>query len=144
MKADRLSGLVVVLAGLGLAAASFATDVLPDQPTLSARFFPLLLSVVFVACGLALVLRSASGSLSEIAAPLFQPRVLVIAGAFLLYATTFRYLDFRLGTWAFVLVALWALGGRRPWEPLVLPLAVSVAVYLVFRYGFLVILPTWI
>ena len=144
MKADRLSGIVVVMAGLGLVAASFATDVLPDQPTLSARFFPLLLSVVLVACGLILALRPASGLLSEIAAPLFQPRVLLIAGAFLLYATTFRYIDFRLGTWAFVLVAQWALGGRKPWELLLVPLAVSATVYLVFRYGFLVILPTWI
>lgn len=144
MKADRLSGLVVVLAGLGLAAASFATDVLPDQPTLSARFFPLLLSVVLVACGLILTLRPALASLTETAAPLFQPRVLVIAGAFLLYATTFRYVDFRVGTWAFVLLAQWALGGRKPWELLLVPLAVSATVYLVFRYGFLVILPTWI
>ena len=68
---------------------------------------------------------------------------MLIAALFLLYCLTFRYVDFRLGTWAFTLVSLWILGSRKPVELVLIPVAVSATVYAVFRYAFTVLLPTW-
>lgn len=143
MKADRLAGVVTAVAGLGLAAASAGLDILASQPTLSARFFPYLLAGVLVLCGLALAVRPGERLLSEVVAQVLVRRGLAFAGLLLVYALTFRYVDFRFGTWAFVLAAMWVLGSRSRLELLILPLAVSAATYVLFRYGFVVLLPTW-
>jgi putative tricarboxylic transport membrane protein len=76
----------------------------------------------------------------------FFPFVLaaIFAALFLSYALTFRFVDFRFGTWAFVLVSMWILGSRKWIELLILPLAVSAATYWLFRHGFTVMLPVWI
>ena len=143
MKADRLAGVVTALAGLGLAAASAGLDILASQPTLSARFFPYLLAGVLVICGLALVARPGERLLNEVVGQLLVRQGLAFAGLLLVYALTFRTIDFRFGTWAFVLAAMWVLGSRSRLELLILPLAVSAATYALFRYGFVVLLPTW-
>ena len=143
MKADRIAGAFLLIAGCGVALASAAIDVLPDQPTLSARFFPYLLSLALVFGGGFLMARPGARPLAEVLAAVLAPRGLMVAAVFLLYTVTFRYVDFRLGTWGFVLASMWFLGARRPWELIVVPIVVSAAVYLTFRYGFLVLLPTW-
>jgi len=143
MKADRLAGIVTAAAGLALAAATTRIDILAGQPTLSARFFPYLLAIVLVAGGLTLALRPGGTPLAVVIERLLARRGLLFAALFLVYALTFRYLDFRLGTWAFVLAAMWVLGSRRWLELAVLPPVVAFATYLLFRYGFTVLLPVW-
>jgi len=91
-----------------------------------------------------LALRPGDLGTVDALAGLMRRRGLLIAALFLLYCLTFRYVDFRLGTWAFTILALWFLGSRKPLELILIPVAVSAAVYAVFRYGFTVLLPTWI
>lgn len=143
MNADRTAGIVTTAAGLALAAATAQIDILASQPTLSARFFPYVLSVVLLAGGLFLVLRPGETPLSEVADRLLNARGLAFAAAFLIYAFSFRYVDFRLGTWSFTLVAMWILGSRNWLELLILPLTISLATYMLFRHGFTVMLPVW-
>ena len=144
MKADRIAGVVATIAGLSLAVASMRIDVLANQPTLSARFFPYILAAVLCAGGLLLALKPGDASLDSVVDKLLARRGIIFAALFLVYALTFRFVDFRLGTWIFVLVAMWLLGSRKWIELLVLPLAIAVATYLLFRYGFTVLLPVWI
>ena len=143
MRADRAVGLAVAASGLGLGWAALGVETLAQQTTLSARFFPLVLAAVLLAAGLGIAVRPGDRGLVEVVAPICSPRVLAFGGAFLLYALTFRYVDFRLGTALFMGVALWSLGSRRPVELIGLPVAVAIGVWAVFRHGFAVLLPVW-
>ncbi len=143
MKADRIAGLVSVAAGLGLGAAAAQLDILANQPTLSARFFPYVLAAVLCLGGLALAIKPGDTSLRQVVDGLLARRGLAFAAALLVYALAFRFIDFRLGTWAFVLIAMWVLGSRRWLELVLVPVAVSAVTYVVFRHGFTVLLPVW-
>jgi putative tricarboxylic transport membrane protein len=143
MRADRFAGIASVIAGLGVAAASADIDILATQPTLSARFVPYLLATVLVAGGVILAVRPADRPLSDVVGALFAWRGLAFAAVFLAYTLTFRFIDFRLGTWLFVLAAMWIVGARKWVELTVVPPAVSLTIYVLFRHGFSVLLPTW-
>ncbi len=143
-RADRIVGLAVVALGLALALLVAGIEINERQSTLSARFFPGLLAGALVLLGGLLALRPGDLGTSEALAGIMRRRGLLIAALFLLYCLTFRYVDFRLGTWAFTILSLWILGSRKPLELALIPVAVSAAVYAVFRYGFTVLLPTWI
>jgi len=143
-RADRIVGLAVVALGLVLALLVAGIEINERQSTLSARFFPGLLAGALVLLGGLLALRPGELGTADALSGLMRRRGLLIAALFLLYCLTFRYVDFRLGTWAFTILALWILGSRRPLELALIPVAVSAAVYAVFRYGFTVLLPTWI
>lgn len=143
-RADRIVGLAVVALGLALALLVAGIEINERQSTLSARFFPGLLAGALVVLGGLLALRPGDLGTVDALAGLMRRRGLLIAALFLLYCLTFRYVDFRLGTWAFTILALWILGSRKPLELILIPVAVSAAVYVVFRYGFTVLLPTWI
>ncbi len=123
--------------------ASTAIEILPNQPTLSARFLPYLLSGALIGGGFLLWARPDNRPLVDVAGELFARRGVLVAIVFVLYAVTFRHVDFRLGTWAFVLFTMWVLGARRPAELVLVPIVVSAVVYVSFRYGFTVLLPTW-
>ena len=143
-RADRIVGLTVVALGLGLAALVAGIEINERQSTLSARFFPGLLAGALVLLGGLLALRPGGLGTAEVLAGLMRRRGLLMAALFLLYCLTFRYVDFRFGAWAFTILSLWLLGSRRPLELVLIPVAVSATVYAVFRYGFTVLLPTWI
>lgn len=142
VKADRIAGIVVCLFGAAVAVAASHIDVLPAN-TLSARFFPYLVAACLLLGGVMLALRPGSAPLSEVMIQLLDRRALSFGALFLVYTLTFRYIDFRVGTWLFVLASLWILGSRRPLELVLVPVAVSGLVYLQFRHGFTVMLPTW-
>jgi len=142
VKADRVAGVVICLFGAVVAMATSRIDILPGN-TLSARFFPYLISACLILGGVMVALRPGPVSLSEVMDQLLNRRALSFGALFLVYALTFRYVDFRVGTWLFVLASLWILGSRKPLELVLLPVAVSGLVYLQFRHGFTVMLPTW-
>jgi putative tricarboxylic transport membrane protein len=143
LPADRLAGLLSIFGGLALGVGSWFIDINPNQLTLSARFFPGLLAGLLVVLGVLLALAPGPRPLGEVWAGIADRRAVLFAAALLIYFLTFRHVDFRLGTWLFMLVAMWLLGARRVWELLVIPTATALLVYVTFRYGFIVLLPTW-
>ena len=143
MASDRVAGVLVALFGLTLAAFSASIAILPEEPSLSARFFPYLLSGVLTMAGLALLLRPGQRRIQETLRALTAKRSVRFALLFIIYATAFRYVDFRLSTWAFTLAAMLILGARSRIELVVLPFAVATVTYYVFRHGFTVLLPSW-
>jgi putative tricarboxylic transport membrane protein len=138
-----MAGIATVMAGAGLALASLAIETAPAETGLSARFFPLLLSVALVLLGGGLAIHGGQRELSQALAQLLVPRALVLAGLLLVYFLGFPYIDFRLSTWLFMLTAMVVLGSRRPVELVAVPVGVSLGVYLLFRHGFSVLLPVW-
>jgi len=143
MRADRIAGGGVLFAGLRLFVAVTQIDILDSQPTLSARFFPFALSLILAMGGLWLLVKPGETKLNEVVQKLLAGKGVAFAAVFLLYALTFRYVDFRFGTWAFVILTMWILGSRKWMELVILPVCVSLITFLIFRYGFTVLLPTW-
>lgn len=142
-RADGVLGLAAILLGGGLFLLSFGIAVNPGAQTLSARFFPQLLAGGLVGFGALLALRPGARTARQAATGLLVRRALLLAAAIAAYFLLFRSLDFRLGAFLFTLAAMWILGSRRWAELVLVPLAVSLGTYLVFRYGFTVLLPTW-
>lgn len=143
MKADRVAGLVICLVGVAGIVATAGVDTIAGQNTLSARFFPYLLTGALAVGGAILLLAPSPQPFGAVVARLLDGRGLAFAVLFVVYATSFRYLDFRLGTTAFVLAAMVVLGERRPLVLLLTPVLVAAVAYLLFRHGFTVLLPTW-
>ena len=143
MRADRVAGIVTIVAGALVALASTSIATVQSDATLSARFFPYLLSAVLVIAGAVLLAFPGSTSLGEVARRLLSQSALLFGIAFLIYALVFPYVDYRLSTWLFMFAVMWLLGSRRVVELLVVPTAVSLLTFYLFRYGFTVLLPTW-
>ena len=144
MRADRATGLVLIALGLTMGLVSTAIPVSTTQQlAVSARFFPYLLCGAMVAFGLGFVFLPGEKRLRDVLRSIFVRQAIVLAGLIFLYLVTFRHVDFRFGAWAFMVATMWSLGSRKPLELILIPLAISGGVYLVFRYGFLVLLPTW-
>ncbi|WP_162913337.1 tripartite tricarboxylate transporter TctB family protein [Rhodospirillaceae bacterium SYSU D60014] len=143
MRADRATGIATVAAGIGLGLASLQIETLV-APGLSARFFPLLLSLALIGLGAVLAIRPGERTAGDALRQMLARRAVLLAGLLLLYFLSFPYVDFRVGTWLFMLLAMMLLGSRRPLELAAVPIAVSFGVYFLFRYGFTVLLPVWI
>ncbi len=143
MKADRALGIATIVGAALVVFASSNLQVLQGTGTLSARFFPYLLAVALAGGGLVLIAAPGDAPLRKVVQSILTPSTLLVAAAFAVYAFTFRYVDFRLSTWLFVLITMWVLGARKPLELIVTPLAVSLVTFYLFRYGFTVLLPTW-
>jgi putative tricarboxylic transport membrane protein len=143
VKADRIAGIVVFVAGLLVVLATANVDVLAGQATLSARFFPYIIAATLTLGGLLLASRPGDTPLPEVVGRLLDRRGLLFAALFVVYALTFRVVDFRFSTWLFVLLAMWVLGSRRWLELVLMPVLVAALAYMLFRHGFTVMLPTW-
>lgn len=142
-RADGVLGLAALAAALLLFFLSADIPVNPGMQTLSARFFPRLLALALGFAGLAQLLAPGPRSAAEAFGNLLERRRLLFAAALAVYFLGFRHIDFRLATFAFMLVAMWLFGARRPMELFAIPLVVSALVYVLFRYGFTVLLPIW-
>jgi putative tricarboxylic transport membrane protein len=141
--ADRVIGLVIVAGGVGLAAFITGIEINKLQSSLSARFFPSILAGALIIFGAGLALRPGDARTKDVLSAISSHRGLLISGIFLAYCLAFPIIDFRLGTWLFTLASLWILGSRSWIELLVIPIAVSGIVFVIFRFGFTVLLPTW-
>ena len=144
IKSDQAVGIAVAVFGISLAMWTSQVDILDNQPTLSARFYPYLLAAIFIMTGLFLAVRPVETYLRDTIRKLLSVNAILFASLFLLYALTFRYVDFRVGTWGFMFISMWILGSRNWIELMGLPLFVSAGIYSLFRYGFTVMVPTWI
>ena len=143
-RSDRIFGIFIILFALLLGWLSYTIEFNPLQFTLSARFFPLLLAGVLFFLGLAMILKPRPTPLKSSVDKVLNPKWLALGLLIAMYFMSFRYLDFRLGAWLFMLLSMRLLGSKKFWELAVIPVVVSLFVYLLFRHGFTVLLPVWI
>lgn len=143
MRSDRAVGLVLAGLGLALLIASRQLPVVPGYGLVDSRFVPTCLALIILGGGILLAVLPGQRDLRTTLRELLQTRALLLALAFLLYAGSFRYVDFRLGTAVFVFATMLIMGARRPLELLITPVVVALTVFAIFRYGFTVLLPTW-
>jgi putative tricarboxylic transport membrane protein len=139
---DRLLGCLAVISGLVVWLASGGIDAPPDSHTLSPRFFPRLLGAVLAALGAMLLLFGRGHPLRDIAGKISRPRNYLLVGTTLLYALLFGHADYRVLSPAYMASALWILGMREPGRIAFISVCAPAALYLLFRYGFTVLLPS--
>lgn len=139
---DRLLGCIVISISLVAGIGCFAIDVPPATTQLSPRFFPLLLTSFLAIFGFALIIRNAGRPLPAVAATVCNAKSFVLVLLVLVYTSTFGLIDYRLATFLFLTASLALLRATRK-ELLLFPLAATCCVYLLFRYGFMVLLPVW-
>lgn len=128
--------------GVALGILSLFIEISPQQTTLSARFFPLLIAFVFAACGAGIFMRGWRTERQPMPF-LFTSKMLGMAALMVAYFLTFPIMDFRFSSWVMVLAGMWVLGNRNPRQLIVVPIVISIAIWLVFRYLFSVVLPVW-
>lgn len=143
-RADVVLGLLLVAVAAVFAYAASQVVVNREVHTLSARFFPFLLSSLLAVLGAWIAVRPGPQKFAEVMGALLQSRRLWLAALIALYFLTFRYVDFRIGTALFMSAGMWTLGARKPLELVLVPVLMATAVFIIFRYGFLILLPIWI
>ena len=144
LRSDHILGGIAIAAGVFLLASSFSIPTSPFVTTLSARFFPRAIAVAMIVLGLVLAFRARPTAAAEALRPLASPRLLGMVAAVAVYFLFFRQIDFRLGTGVFLFVAMWLMGARRPAELILVPVLGAILMWITFRFGFQILLPTWI
>ncbi|HEX6143105.1 MAG TPA: tripartite tricarboxylate transporter TctB family protein [Geminicoccaceae bacterium] len=139
---DTIAGAALIAAAGAVALLSLQVGRGPAMNTLPANFFPLLCAGGLALAGAALLvsaLRSSAAPLPRI----LEARVVGVGLLMVLYFGTFEYMDFRLGAWLFSLLSMLVMGNRSIPQLIIVPLAVSLGIYVTFRHLFTILLPVW-
>lgn len=115
----------------------FLSSALPEASTgLSAGFFPRLLFVCLLLCGIGIAFQGWKRSI-KIPIPKFNwKKVLPIILMILLYSNLLEYLHFRLSTFLFMMVSMYILGLRKPLSLGAISVIVTATIYFLFAYVF--------
>jgi hypothetical protein len=152
-KADFITSIVMIFAGLVILAVTFSFPRFPEWGGIYSNpgFTPFLLVLTLVAMNVYLLRRSLKGGGSQV--PLtgemvrkflqetLVKRYLVCLGLFVLYYLLLGRIPFIVDTALYLFLSILIFGGSRWFMALVVSLATSIAVYLVFLRIFLVPLP---
>ncbi|MGE3642953.1 MAG: tripartite tricarboxylate transporter TctB family protein [Beijerinckiaceae bacterium] len=140
---DIVTAAILIAIGAAMYALSNNIYVTPSISTFSPRFFPKLASVCIVLCGIGVLVGGLLAERKEMPF-LFNKTNLIVAALFLIYFLSFEQVDFRAGSWALILACMYVLGCRSKLQLAIVPVVTATAIYLVFTYGFEVVLPQWI
>lgn len=140
---DVVSGAALIVVGAATLALSLDISRGPDTLNLPPNFVPLLCSGGIILAGLIVLARSLFSEARELPVVL-NGRIAAVALALGLYYWFFEQIDFRLGSWVFVLATMFIMGCRSWKQLLITPIAVSGGIFLIFRYLFEILLPTWV
>jgi putative tricarboxylic transport membrane protein len=143
---DLIAALVLLgfTAGFGLLTLRLPDRGLPNTP--GPAFFPGLITLALAILTIALLVRSLRGIAVEPAAlpGAIATRGWIALGAFVVYLIAMPTLGFLIASVPFFAVLTWAYGERRIAIVAVTSVAVPVALLLVFRSGFQILLPSGI
>ena len=152
-KADFITSIVMILAGIFILVATLYFPRFPEWGGIYSNpgFTSFLLVLTLVSMNLYLLFRSLKGGGSqvrltgEMVRRFFQAmlvkRYLICLGLFILYYLLLGRIPFIVDTALYLFLSIMIFGGNRWFMALVISLATSVAVYLVFLRIFLVPLP---
>lgn len=108
---------------------------------LSAAFYPSLLFIVMLLCGIALIYQGMKRQ-EKIAFPAFNwGRLLPLAAALSVYVILLEFIGFILSTIIFVISAMYIFGERRKKFLLTVPFITAIVVYYLFSKAFMIVLP---
>lgn len=118
----------------------------------SAGSFPMAAAATMLICSLMVVMQTvraqpaAAGAGESLPAHFMRriapPVLLWLTAAIVVYMLTLERVGFIVGSYLFLIVSMWILGGRRIWLNLVVSALVLAAIYVVFQTAFSVVLPS--
>lgn len=141
------SGLGIIAIGAGSGVTFFVNIArIPGEPGIPPGGLPYALGVVLILLGVLLIWVSQKHICRE---PLFTDtwrqiktgHDLPLSCLVLVYFTVFQYVPFVLGSIAFMVLGMRILGLKRWPKVFAIAVSSSLTLYILFRYGFLVILP---
>lgn len=151
---QRLPGervFVVALVGFSLFMLWSSYGISGFKSLTSAGMFPMLASAVMVGCMLVVVVQTlrseaephaeGEGAVGHFFRRVAPPVVLVSSLVIAAYMFALEWLGFLVGSYLFLVVAMWVLGSRRLMANLVVSAVVLAAIYAIFQTAFSVILP---
>lgn len=139
---DIASGAALILFGAVATWLSLDISRGPDPNGVAPNFVPLLCSGGIIVAGVVILVRgvlAAEGPLPKV-----LDRGSAGVGALIgLYYWFFEQIDFRLGTWVFITGVMLVMGCRSLRRLALVPVLGTAVIYLIFRYLFEILLPTW-
>lgn len=138
---NRLLGCITLVVGVAVWLAAGSIQMPPDSHTLSPQFFPKLLAAALVLLGAALAARGDGQSFEAVCSKMRHPRNICLAACTLAFTVAFGHIDYRLLCPVYIAAVLWILGRRKPKDIILISLSATTILYLLFRYGFMVLLP---
>ncbi len=139
-------GAVTILMGSAVALLSASLDAMPGEPDISPGGFPQGLGVILIILGAILIWQSQKQtgkgpSLAEVWKQIRGGHSLPLSFLVIVYFTLFQYTPFLLSSTIFMALAMLVLGAKAGLKLLFVSLVTSGFLFLLFRYGFSVILP---
>lgn len=117
----------------------------------SAGSFPMAAAATMLVCSLVVVVQTAPAPMAAAEAGESLPRhfvrriappvLLWTTAAIVAYMLTLERVGFIVGSYLFLIVSMWILGGRRIWLNLLVSALVLAAIYVIFQTAFSVVLP---
>lgn len=141
LQSNRLLGGIAALVGAVVWLTAGGIQMPLDSQTLSPQFFPKLLAAGLVILGSLLVILGGGQPLGQVFAKVSLPRNYCLVGCTLLFTLAFGHVDYRLICPVYIAAVLWILGRRKPKDLVLISVTATVILYLLFRFGFMVLLP---
>lgn len=139
-------GIATVFTGCVVSYLSAGMEALPDEAGIPPGGFPLALGLILIALGALLVWRAQKHASDEVSLGRVWKRIrsghgLPLSLLILVYFTAFQHVPFLLGSTLFMALTMLVLGGKPGARLFLFAFLVSAILFLLFRYGFSVILP---
>ena len=138
---NRLLGGITVVSGAAVWLAAGSIQMPADSHTLSPQFFPKLMAVAMIVLGGLLFAMGKGRPLADVFRHVRAPRNFLLVACTLAFTTAFGHVDYRLLCPVYIAAVLWILGRRKPGGIIVISVTATAVLYLLFRYGFMVLLP---
>ena len=138
---NRLLGGIACILGIVVWSAAGGIQIPAEGHTLSPQFFPRILAGTLALLGAVLFIIGRGLPFDAVYAQIRRPRSLPLAASTLLFTIAFGHIDYRLAVPAYIAATLWILGKRKAVDILIISVSATAILYLVFRYGFMVLLP---
>ncbi len=136
MNKDRVTGMLSVVIGAALAAATFMLPASSMRGDVGPKVFPGICAAIFLLCGAGLLVKNTQGTTSDKYTPEALKRLGMIAAVVIVYVIALDLIGFPVPTMAvlFVLCTMFSENIGIPlWKRLLFAIVITVVIYFAFE-----------